>query len=235
MCGAVALGPFLGGPVAACVRARWSNASRSRSRLTCRPAGRRRGQREPGEGDRHAVPLAHLEKEREGLELPDRRLRRGHNSPSARCSRPCASRGGCGDRFDTARTSCRLAVLQLGNTKVQATVRRLAFPAARSHLVCVGPGVPRWLGSGSGCRPVPDRPDDGRLPPARVDSPRPPRLRRSHRRRWRRHKRRATAPGPQRAPRSPQLARTAHTRLGTVGYRAIGTRPPLLLTATAER
>ena len=102
--------------------------------------------------------LAHLG-EREGLELPDRRLRRGQVDPEPRRgARDRRASRAVWDRFDTALTSCRSAMLQLGNTKVEATVRPVGVPAARSHLVCVRLGVPAgWDGSGRP-RPVPDRP-----------------------------------------------------------------------------
>ena len=65
-----------------------------------RPAGRlvgRRGQHEPGEGDRHAVPRASGQ-ELEGLELTDRHAssRVSRSPASARCSRPARRLSRCG-------------------------------------------------------------------------------------------------------------------------------------------
>ncbi len=90
------------------------------------------------------------------------------------------------DRFDTYLANCRSALLQLGNTKVRATVRRLAFPRLGRTSSAYG-----WAFTLAGIG--------------------------------------ATAPVADSVSIASAPVHTAHTRLGTVGYRAIGTGPPLLL------
>ena len=134
------------------------------------------------------------------------------------------------DRFATALASCRSALLQLGNTKVQATVHRLAFPRLGRTSSAYG-----WAFTLAGIRFGFDLilfqtgRYDGYLSYANLGQPATATVEAFARAAVAKAESGATAPVPDSVSIASAPVRTAHTRLGTVGYRKIGTGPPLLL------
>lgn len=134
------------------------------------------------------------------------------------------------DRFDTALASCRSALLQLGNTKVAATVRRLAFPRLGRTSSAYS-----WALTLAGIRVGFDlvvfqtSRYDGYLSFANLGQPATAAVEAFARAAVAKAQSGATAPVADSVSIASAPVRSAHTRLGTVGYRAIGTGPPLLL------
>ncbi|MGA2011740.1 MAG: alpha/beta hydrolase [Solirubrobacteraceae bacterium] len=134
------------------------------------------------------------------------------------------------DRFGGALASCRSAGLKLGNTTVEATVRRLAFPRlGRSSSAYA------WAFSLAGIKLGFDlvlfqtRRYDGYLSFADVGQPATATVEAFAQAAVAKAQTGATAPVSDSVSIASAPVRTAHTRLGPVGYRAIGTGPPLLL------
>ena len=134
------------------------------------------------------------------------------------------------DRFDTALASCRSALLQVGNTRVQATVRRLAFPRLSRTSSAYG-----WAFTLAGIKLgfnlvlFQTGRYDGYVSVANLGQPAIATVEAFARAAVAKTLSGATAPVPDSVSIASAPVRTAHTRLGTVGYRAIGTGPPLLL------
>jgi pimeloyl-ACP methyl ester carboxylesterase len=134
------------------------------------------------------------------------------------------------DRFDTALASCRSALLQFGNTKVEATVRRLAFP--RQGRIS---SAYSWAFTLAGIRVGFDlvvfqtSRYDGYLSYANLGAPATATVEAFARAAVAKAQTGASAPVADSVSIASATVHTAHTRLGTVGYRAIGTGPPLLL------
>jgi pimeloyl-ACP methyl ester carboxylesterase len=134
------------------------------------------------------------------------------------------------DRFEGALASCRSALLRFGNTKVEATVRRLAFPrlgrtssayAWAFTLAGIRVGFDLVIFQTSRC--------DGYVSYANVGQPATATVEAFARAAVAKAQSGATAPVPDSVSIGSAPVRTAHTRLGAVGYRAIGSGPPLLL------
>jgi pimeloyl-ACP methyl ester carboxylesterase len=134
------------------------------------------------------------------------------------------------DRFERALASCRSAMLQLGNTTVEATVRRLAFPRLGRTSSAYA-----WAFSLAGIRLGFDlvlfrtSRYEGYLAFANLGQPATVTVDAFARAAVAKAQSGATAPVADGVSIASVPVRTAHTRLGTVGYRAIGTGPPLLL------
>ncbi len=134
------------------------------------------------------------------------------------------------DRFGRALASCRSAALQFGHTKVEATVRRLAFPRLGRISSAYA-----WAFSLAGIRLGFDlvlfqtNRYDGYLSFADLGQPATATVEAFARAALAKAQSGATAPVPDSVSIASAPVRTANTRLGTVGYRAIGTGPPLLL------
>jgi pimeloyl-ACP methyl ester carboxylesterase len=134
------------------------------------------------------------------------------------------------DRFDTALASCRSALLQFGNTKVEATVRRLALPRLGRTSSAYS-----WAFALAGIRIGFDlvvfqtSRYDGYLSYANLGQPATATVAAFARAAVAKAQTGATAPVADSVSIASAPVRTVHTRLGTVGYRAIGTGPPLLL------
>jgi pimeloyl-ACP methyl ester carboxylesterase len=134
------------------------------------------------------------------------------------------------DRFGGALASCRSALLKLGNTTVEATVRRLAFPRLGRTSSAYS-----WAFTLAGIRVGFDlvlfqtSRYDGYLSYADLGQPATATGAAFARAAVAKAQTGATAPVPDSVSIASAPVRTAHTRLGTVGYRAIGTGPPLLL------
>jgi pimeloyl-ACP methyl ester carboxylesterase len=133
-------------------------------------------------------------------------------------------------RFGGALANCRSAVLKLGNTTVEATVRRLAFPRLGRTSSAYA-----WAFSLAGIRLGFDlvlfqtSRYDGYLSFANLGQPATATVEAFARAAVAKAQSGATAPVADSVSIASAPVRTAHTRLGTVGYRAIGTGPPLLL------
>jgi pimeloyl-ACP methyl ester carboxylesterase len=132
-------------------------------------------------------------------------------------------------RLDSALASCRSATLQFGNTKIEATVRQLAFPRLGGASSAYG-----WAFTLAGINLGFDlvlfqtSRYDGYLAYANLGQPATATVAAFARAAVAKAHTGATAPVADSSIASAPV-RTAHTRLGTVGYRAIGTGPPLLL------
>jgi pimeloyl-ACP methyl ester carboxylesterase len=133
-------------------------------------------------------------------------------------------------RFDTALASCRSALLQFGNTKVEASVRRLAFPRLGRTSSAYG-----WAFTLAGIRLGFDlvlfqtSRYEGYLSYANLGQPATATVEAFARAAVAKAQTGATALVADSVSIASAPVRTAHTRLGTVGYRVIGTGPPLLL------
>ncbi len=134
------------------------------------------------------------------------------------------------NRFGAALANCRSAMLQLGSITVEATVRRLAFPRLGRSSSAYG-----WAFSLAGIRLGFDlvlfqtRRDDGYLSYADLGEPATATVAAFARAAVAKAQTGSTAPVADGVSIASAPVLTAHTRLGTVGYRAIGTGPPLLL------
>ena len=134
------------------------------------------------------------------------------------------------NRFGGALANCRSATLKLGNAKVEATVRRLAFPRLGRTSSAYA-----WTFSLAGLRLGFDlvlfqtSRYDGYLSYANLGQPATATVEAFARAAVAKAQTGATAPVPDRVSIASAPVRTAHTRLGTVGYRSIGSGPPLLL------
>ncbi|MGO9971651.1 MAG: hypothetical protein ACLP01_02230 [Solirubrobacteraceae bacterium] len=134
------------------------------------------------------------------------------------------------DRFGRALASCRSAMLRLGNTTVEATVGPLAFPRLGRTSSAYA-----WAFSLAGIRLGFDlvlfqtSRYDGYLSFANLGEPETATVEAFARAAVDKAQSGATAPVADSVSIASAPVRTAHTRLGTVGYRAIGTGPPLLL------
>ena len=134
------------------------------------------------------------------------------------------------ERFGGALASCRSALLKFGNTSVEATVRRLAFPRLGRTSSAYA-----WAFSLAGIRFGFDlvlfqtSRYDGYLSFADLGEPATATVEAFARAAVAKAQSGATAPVADSVSIASAPVRTAHTRLGTVGYRAIGTGPPLLL------
>lgn len=134
------------------------------------------------------------------------------------------------ERFGTALAGCRSATLQFGKTKVQATVRRLRFPRlGRSSSAYA------WTFTLSGIRLGFDlvlfqtRRYDGYVSYADLGQPATATVEAFARAAVEKAQSGTTAPVPDSVSIASAPVRIAHTRLGAVGYRTIGTGPPLVL------
>jgi pimeloyl-ACP methyl ester carboxylesterase len=136
------------------------------------------------------------------------------------------------DRFATALARCRSALLQFGDTKVEATVRRLAVPRLGRTSSAYA-----WAFTLAGIRLGFDlvifqtRRYDGYVSYANLGEPATATVEAFARAAEAKAQSGATAPVPDSVSIASVPIRTARTHLGTVGYRAIGTGPPLLLIA----
>jgi pimeloyl-ACP methyl ester carboxylesterase len=134
------------------------------------------------------------------------------------------------DRFGTALAGCRAALLQLGKTKVQATVRRLAFPRLGQTSSAYA-----WTFTLAGIKLGFDLVlfqtgrYDGYVSYASLGQPASATVAAFARAAVGKAQTGATAPVADSVSIASAPVLTAHTTLGTVGYRAIGTGPPLLL------
>ena len=134
------------------------------------------------------------------------------------------------ERFGRALAGCRSAILQLGDTKVEATVRRLAFPRLGQTSSAYA-----WAFSLAGIRFGFDlvlfqtSRYDGYLSFADLGEPATATVDAFARAAVAKAQSGITAPVPDSVSIASAPVRTAHTRLGAVGYREIGTGPPLLL------
>jgi pimeloyl-ACP methyl ester carboxylesterase len=133
-------------------------------------------------------------------------------------------------RFDEALARCRSAMLQFGNTKVEATVRRLAFPRLGRTSSAYA-----WAFTLAGIRLGFDlvlfqtRRDNGYLSYANLGQPATATVEAFARAAVAKAQSGATARVADNVSVASAPVRTAHTRLGAVEYRVIGTGPPLLL------
>ncbi len=169
--------------------------------------------------------------EPEGLELPEHCLRRGQIDPNlgevlatgARVHEAWTS-------FAEALCNCRSATLQFGTTKVRATVRRLPFPRLGQASSAYG-----WAFALAGIRLGFDlvlfqtSRYDGYLAYANLGQPATATVEAFARAALAKAQTGTTAPVPDSVSIASAPVRTAHTSMGTVGYRALGTGPPLLL------
>jgi pimeloyl-ACP methyl ester carboxylesterase len=134
------------------------------------------------------------------------------------------------DGFGAALANCRSAMLKLGTTTVEATVRRLAFP--RLGLTS---SAYAWAFSLAGIRLGFDlvlfqtSRYDGYLSFANLGQPATATVEAFARAAVAKAQTGATAPVADSVSIASAPVRTAHTRLGTVGYREIGNGPPLIL------
>jgi pimeloyl-ACP methyl ester carboxylesterase len=134
------------------------------------------------------------------------------------------------DRFDRALASCQSATLHVGIAQVEASVRRLAFPRLGRTSSAYA-----WAFTLSGIRLGFDlvlfQTDryGGYLSLASLGQPATATVVAFARAAVAKAQSGRTAPVPDSVSIASAPVRTAHTRLGTVGYRAIGTGPPLLL------
>ena len=134
------------------------------------------------------------------------------------------------NRFDRALASCRSALLRLGSTKVEATVFRLAFPRLGRASYAYA-----WAFTLAGIRVGFDlvffqtSRYDGYVSYANLGQPATATVAAFARAAVAKAQSGVTAPVPDRVSIASAPVRTAPTRLGAVGYRAIGTGPPLLL------
>lgn len=134
------------------------------------------------------------------------------------------------NRFGRALANCRSALLKLGSTKAEATVRQLAFPRLGRTSSAYA-----WAFSLAGIRIGFDlvlfqtNRYDGYLAYANLGQPATATVAAFARAAVAKAQTGATAPVPDSVSIASAPVRTAHTRLGTVGYRAIGTGSPLLL------
>ena len=134
------------------------------------------------------------------------------------------------DRFDTALASCRSALLQFGHTKVQATVRRLAFPRlGRASSVYGWAFTLAGIEFGFDLVVFQTSRYDGYVSYASLGPPATGTVEAFARAAVAKAQSGATAPVADSISIASAPVRTAHTRLGMVGYRAVGTGPPLLL------
>ena len=175
--------------------------------------------------------LAHLAKNAKGWSYQTAAFVEGKSIPNLGEVLATAARvGQVWDRFDTALASCRSAMLQLGNTKVQATVRRLAFPRLGRTSSAYGWAFPlAGIGFGFDLVLFQTGRYDGYLSYANLGQPASATVEAFARAAVAKAQSGATAPVADSVSVASAPVRTAHTRLGTVGYRAIGTGPPLLL------
>ena len=132
--------------------------------------------------------------------------------------------------FDRALAGCRSATLSFGRTKAQATVRRLAFSRLGRTSSAYG-----WSFTLAGVRIEFDLVlfqtgrYDGYLTYANLGQPTTPTVVAFARAAAVKAQTGSTAPVPDSISVASAPVRTAHTRLGTVAYRTIGTGTPLLL------
>ncbi len=175
--------------------------------------------------------LAHLAKNPNGWSYQTTSFVEGKSIPNLGEVLATGARvGQAWNRFDEALGDCRSAMLQFGNTKVEATVRRLAFPRLGRTSSAYA-----WAFTLAGIRLGFDlvlfqtRRYDGYLAYANLGQPATATVEPFARAAVAKAQSGATAPVADSVSIASAPVRTAHTRLGTVEYRAIGTGPPLLL------
>ena len=134
------------------------------------------------------------------------------------------------DRFEGVLANCRSAALQFGDTKVEAAIHQLTFPRL-GHIS----SAYAWAVTLAGIRLGFDlvlfqaRRYYGYLSYADLGQPATATVEAFARAAIAKAQSGATTPVPDSVSIASAPVRTAHTRLGPVGYRAIGTGPPLLL------